>query len=46
MIRRHKAEGHPAFLSNAQTPMGGYKETSDATFVSVERLLALVQTEQ
>lgn len=34
------------FLSDAQMPIGGYKETFDATFVSVERLLALAETER
>ncbi|MGI5447598.1 hypothetical protein ACQEVM_17855 [Streptomyces sp. CA-243310] len=31
------------FLSDGQMPIGGYKETFDATFVSVERLLALAE---
>lgn len=46
VIRRLRAEGHPVFLSDAQMPIGGYKETFDATFVSVERLLALAETER
>ncbi|MFD4909989.1 hypothetical protein [Kitasatospora purpeofusca] len=46
VIRRLRAEGHPVFLSDAQMPIGGYKETFDATFVSVERLLALAEAER
>jgi hypothetical protein len=46
VIRQLKAEGHPVFLSDAQMLIGGYKETFDATFVSVERLLALAETER
>ncbi|MCX4858173.1 hypothetical protein [Streptomyces canus] len=46
VIRRLRIEGHGVFLGDVQMPIGGYKETFDATSVSVERLLALAEAEQ
>ncbi|MGC0374727.1 hypothetical protein [Streptomyces sp. SAI-229] len=46
VIRRLRIEGHGVFLGDVQMPIGGYKETFDATSVSVERLLALAEAER
>jgi hypothetical protein len=46
VIRRLRVEGRGVFLGEAQMPIGGYKETFDATSVSVERLLALAEAER
>ena len=43
VIKQLGAEGHPAFLSDAQMPIGDYKETFDALRVSVGRLLVLAE---
>jgi hypothetical protein len=43
VIKLLRAEGHPVFLSDAQMPIGGYKETFDAARVSVGRLLVLAE---
>ncbi|MEE1845332.1 hypothetical protein ACIODX_14940 [Streptomyces sp. NPDC088190] len=46
VIRRLRIEGHGVFLGDGQMPIGGYKETFDATTVSVERLVALAEAER
>ncbi|MCF2531179.1 hypothetical protein [Yinghuangia soli] len=46
VIRHLRAKGHPAFLSDTEMPIGGYKETFDSASVSVEHLLELARVEQ
>ncbi|MYQ71005.1 hypothetical protein GTY78_08080 [Streptomyces sp. SID4934] len=46
VIRQLRIEGHGGFLGDVQMPIGGYKETFDATSVSAERLLALAEAER
>uniref|UniRef100_A0AAU1U3D9 GIY-YIG nuclease family protein n=1 Tax=Streptomyces sp. NBC_00119 TaxID=2975659 RepID=A0AAU1U3D9_9ACTN len=46
VIRRLRIEGHGVFLGDGQMPIGGYKETFDATTVSVERLVAPAEAER
>ncbi|MGD3111936.1 hypothetical protein [Streptomyces sp. YGL11-2] len=46
VIRLLRAEGHGVFLTDAQMPIGGHKETFDATRVAAERLLTLAEAER